>query len=86
METYEKLEQDLDEVVMQAAEVEDEQEAEKVLFSYGYGANVASTTKRRMQQRYIHTDSLCYFELHSHSYFVFLKQPYIFLEIVLIEY
>ncbi|XP_055893566.1 progesterone-induced-blocking factor 1-like [Biomphalaria glabrata] len=50
LETYEKLEQDLDAVVMQAAEVEDEKEAEKVLFSYGYGANVASTTKRRMQQ------------------------------------
>ncbi|KAH9519887.1 Progesterone-induced-blocking factor 1 [Bulinus truncatus] len=50
LETYEKLEQDLDAVVMQAAEVEDEKDAEKVLFSYGYGANVASTTKRRMQQ------------------------------------
>ena len=48
--TYEKLEEDLDTVVMQAAEVEDEKDAEKVLFSYGYGANVASTTKRRMQQ------------------------------------
>ncbi|XP_012943699.1 progesterone-induced-blocking factor 1 [Aplysia californica] len=48
--TYEKLEQDLDTVVMQAAEVEDEKDAERVLFSYGYGANVASTTKRRMQQ------------------------------------
>lgn len=50
LEAYEKLEQDLDSVVMQAAEVENEEDAEKVLFSYGYGANVASTTKRRMQQ------------------------------------
>ncbi|GFS03999.1 progesterone-induced-blocking factor 1 [Elysia marginata] len=50
LEAYEKLEQDLDSVVMQAAEVENEDDAEKVLFSYGYGANVASTTKRRMQQ------------------------------------
>ncbi|GFN91617.1 progesterone-induced-blocking factor 1 [Plakobranchus ocellatus] len=50
LEAYEKLEQDLDAVVMQAAEVENEDDAEKVLFSYGYGANVASTTKRRMQQ------------------------------------
>ncbi|CAL1531375.1 unnamed protein product [Lymnaea stagnalis] len=50
LEAYEKLEQDLDAVIMQAAEVEDEKDAEKVLFSYGYGANVASTAKRRMQQ------------------------------------
>ncbi|RUS88293.1 hypothetical protein EGW08_003931 [Elysia chlorotica] len=50
LEAYEKLEQDLDSVVMQAAEVENDDDAEKVLFSYGYGANIASTTKRRMQQ------------------------------------
>ncbi|KAK3597678.1 hypothetical protein CHS0354_040054 [Potamilus streckersoni] len=50
LQTYEKLEQELDDVVMQAAEVEDEKEAEKVLFSYGYGANVPSTSKRRLQQ------------------------------------
>jgi len=31
--------------------VENESDAEKVLFSYGYGANVPSTAKRRMQQR-----------------------------------
>lgn len=48
--TYERMEHELDDVVMQAAEVEDEQEAEKVLFSYGYGANVPSTAKRRMHQ------------------------------------
>lgn len=27
-------------------------DAERVLFAYGYGANVPSTAKRRMQQRY----------------------------------
>ncbi|KAI8510465.1 Progesterone-induced-blocking factor 1 [Branchiostoma belcheri] len=50
VETYEKLEQELDDVVMQAAEVENEDEAERVLFSYGYGANVPSTAKRRLKQ------------------------------------
>ena len=34
--------------------VENESDAERVLFSYGYGANVPSTAKRRMQQRYMH--------------------------------
>ena len=32
--------------------VSDDQEAERVLFSYGYGANIPSTARRRMQQRY----------------------------------
>ena len=32
--------------------VESEAEAEKVLFSYGYGANVPTTARRRLQQRY----------------------------------
>ncbi|XP_069000612.1 progesterone-induced-blocking factor 1 [Embiotoca jacksoni] len=50
LETYEKLEQELDEVTMQAAEIEDEEEAERVLFSYGYGANVPTTAKRRLKQ------------------------------------
>lgn len=31
--------------------VEDEAEAERVLFSYGYGANVPTTAKRRLKQR-----------------------------------
>ena len=31
--------------------VEDEVEAERVLFSYGYGANVPTTAKRRLKQR-----------------------------------
>jgi len=47
---YEKLETELDDVVMQAAEITDEGDAERVLFAYGYGANVPSTAKRRMQQ------------------------------------
>ncbi|XP_064636325.1 progesterone-induced-blocking factor 1-like [Lineus longissimus] len=50
LETYEKLEQELDDVVMQAAEIENEDDAERVLFSYGYGANVPSTAKRRLKQ------------------------------------
>ncbi|KAM3606502.1 uncharacterized protein V6R79_017601 [Siganus canaliculatus] len=50
LETYEKLEQELDQVTMQAAEIENEEEAERVLFSYGYGANVPTTAKRRLQQ------------------------------------
>jgi len=32
--------------------VDDEVEAERVLFSYGYGANVPTTAKRRLKQRY----------------------------------
>ncbi|XP_014674411.1 PREDICTED: progesterone-induced-blocking factor 1-like [Priapulus caudatus] len=50
LDAYEKLERELDDVIVQAAEVEDEREAERVMFAYGYGANVPSTAKRRMQQ------------------------------------
>ncbi|GAA6229646.1 progesterone-induced-blocking factor 1 [Lates japonicus] len=50
LDTYEKLEQELDQVTMQAAEIENEEEAERVLFSYGYGANVPTTAKRRLKQ------------------------------------
>ncbi|XP_039601271.1 progesterone-induced-blocking factor 1 [Polypterus senegalus] len=50
LETYEKLEQELDDVTMQAAEMENDEEAERVLFSYGYGANVPTTAKRRLKQ------------------------------------
>ncbi|CAL8299155.1 unnamed protein product [Merluccius merluccius] len=50
LQTYERLEQELDQVTMQAAEIESEEEAERVLFSYGYGANVPTTAKRRLQQ------------------------------------
>uniref|UniRef100_G3WRE6 Progesterone immunomodulatory binding factor 1 n=1 Tax=Sarcophilus harrisii TaxID=9305 RepID=G3WRE6_SARHA len=35
---------------IQTAEIENEEEAERVLFSYGYGANVPTTAKRRLQQ------------------------------------
>ncbi|KAM6956355.1 progesterone-induced-blocking factor 1 [Aplochiton taeniatus] len=50
LETYEKLEEELDQVTMQAAEIDNEEEAERVLFSYGYGANVPTTAKRRLKQ------------------------------------
>lgn len=50
LKIYEKLEQELDDVVMQAAEMTSEDDADRVLFAYGYGANVPSTAKRRMQQ------------------------------------
>ncbi|KAM9727074.1 progesterone-induced-blocking factor 1 [Menidia menidia] len=50
LETYEKLERELDQVTMQAAEIENEEEAERVLFSYGYGANVPTTARRRLKQ------------------------------------
>ncbi len=33
--------------------VDDEEEAERVMFSYGYGANVPTTTKRRLKQRLV---------------------------------
>ncbi|XP_030333386.1 progesterone-induced-blocking factor 1 isoform X2 [Strigops habroptila] len=49
LDTYEKLEKELDEIILQTAE-KDEVEAERVLFSYGYGANVPTTAKRRLKQ------------------------------------
>ncbi|XP_018423933.1 PREDICTED: progesterone-induced-blocking factor 1 [Nanorana parkeri] len=50
LETYEKLEQELDNVIMQSAQMEDDIEAERVLYSYGYGANIPTTAKRRLKQ------------------------------------
>jgi len=55
LETYEKIEKEMDDIVLQAAEVQDDDDdncnqAERVLFSYGYGANVPSNAKRRMKQ------------------------------------
>ncbi|XP_061876493.1 progesterone-induced-blocking factor 1 isoform X2 [Colius striatus] len=50
LNTYEKLEKELDEIILQSAEMENEVEAERVLFSYGYGANVPTTAKRRLKQ------------------------------------
>ncbi|EMP36685.1 Progesterone-induced-blocking factor 1 [Chelonia mydas] len=53
LDTYEKLEKELDEIIIQTAEMENEDEAERILFSYGYGANVPTTAKRRLKQRKI---------------------------------
>ncbi|KAM6178035.1 progesterone-induced-blocking factor 1 [Rhynchocyon petersi] len=50
LDIYEKLEKELDEIVMQTAEIENEDEAERILFSYGYGANVPTTARRRLKQ------------------------------------
>ncbi|XP_068382655.1 progesterone-induced-blocking factor 1 isoform X3 [Eschrichtius robustus] len=50
LDIYEKLEKELDEIIMQTAEIENEEEAERILFSYGYGANVPTTAKRRLKQ------------------------------------
>ncbi|XP_038256802.1 progesterone-induced-blocking factor 1 isoform X1 [Dermochelys coriacea] len=50
LDTYEKLEKELDEIIIQTAEMENEDEAERILFSYGYGANVPTTAKRRLKQ------------------------------------
>ncbi|XP_049503017.1 progesterone-induced-blocking factor 1 isoform X3 [Panthera uncia] len=50
LDIYERLEKELDEIIMQTAEIENEDEAERVLFSYGYGANVPTTAKRRLKQ------------------------------------
>uniref|UniRef100_T1IU59 Progesterone-induced-blocking factor 1 n=1 Tax=Strigamia maritima TaxID=126957 RepID=T1IU59_STRMM len=47
---YEKLENELDDIVIQAAEAGDNDEAERIMFSFGYGANVPTTAKRRLQQ------------------------------------
>ncbi|XP_023565431.1 progesterone-induced-blocking factor 1 isoform X3 [Octodon degus] len=50
LDIYEKLERELDEIIMQTAEIENEDEAERILYSYGYGANVPTTAKRRLKQ------------------------------------
>nr|XP_036866205.1 progesterone-induced-blocking factor 1 isoform X4 [Manis javanica] len=50
LDIYEKLEKELDEIIIQTAEMENEDEAERVLFSYGYGANVPTTARRRLKQ------------------------------------
>lgn len=44
------MEKELDEIIMQTAEIENEDEAERILYSYGYGANVPTTAKRRLKQ------------------------------------
>ncbi|XP_052046764.1 progesterone-induced-blocking factor 1 isoform X2 [Apodemus sylvaticus] len=50
LDIYEKLEKELDGIIMQTAEIENEDEAERILYSYGYGANVPTTAKRRLKQ------------------------------------
>ncbi|KAM5288063.1 progesterone-induced-blocking factor 1 [Ctenodactylus gundi] len=50
LDIYEKSEKELDEIIVQAAEIENEDEAEKILYSCGYGANVPTTAKRRLKQ------------------------------------
>lgn len=65
LQVYEKVEQELDEVVMQAAQgstlssilvftfsvssVENDGDADRILFSYGYGASLPTAAKRRLQ-------------------------------------
>uniref|UniRef100_A0A8D3BS22 Progesterone-induced-blocking factor 1 n=1 Tax=Scophthalmus maximus TaxID=52904 RepID=A0A8D3BS22_SCOMX len=52
LETYEKLEQELDQVTLQSLEMYRQYFCLclLVLFSYGYGANVPTTAKRRLKQ------------------------------------
>nr|XP_023416408.1 progesterone-induced-blocking factor 1 isoform X3 [Cavia porcellus] len=50
LDIYEKLEKELDEIIVQTAEIENEDEAERILYSYGYGANVPTTARRRLKQ------------------------------------
>ncbi|XP_069858959.1 progesterone-induced-blocking factor 1 isoform X1 [Dipodomys merriami] len=50
LDIYEKLEKELDEIIMQTAEIENEEEAERILYAYGYGANVPTTARRRLKQ------------------------------------
>uniref|UniRef100_H2YHU6 Progesterone immunomodulatory binding factor 1 n=1 Tax=Ciona savignyi TaxID=51511 RepID=H2YHU6_CIOSA len=47
---YQHMEQEMDDIVLQAAQVEDDNEAERVLFSYGFGANIPTSSKHRMKQ------------------------------------
>ncbi|KAG6931870.1 progesterone immunomodulatory binding factor 1 [Chelydra serpentina] len=75
LDTYEKLEKELDEIIMQTAEMENEDEAERILFSYGYGANVPTTAKRRLKQRYV-----SHFGKHCSSYIVHLARRLLQLE------
>jgi progesterone-induced-blocking factor 1 len=55
LESYEKVENEMDSIIRQVAEssetgIINENEAEKVLSSYGYGANIVLNSKRRIQQ------------------------------------
>uniref|UniRef100_A0A8C3FTD6 Progesterone immunomodulatory binding factor 1 n=1 Tax=Chrysemys picta bellii TaxID=8478 RepID=A0A8C3FTD6_CHRPI len=75
LDTYEKLEKELDEIIMQTAEMENEDEAERILFSYGYGANVPTTAKRRLKQRHV-----SHFGKHCARYSVHLARRLLQLE------
>lgn len=55
LESYEKVENEMDQVIRQVAESTengeiDEAEAEKMLLSYGYGSNIVLNSKRKIQQ------------------------------------
>lgn len=50
LESYEKLEREMDDVILQAAENADTGDPDKMLMSYGYGANIVTTAKKRIQQ------------------------------------
>ncbi|CAF0717911.1 unnamed protein product [Brachionus calyciflorus] len=55
LENYEKVENEMDMVIKQVAESSEnghinEADAEKMLLSYGYGANIMMNSKRRIQQ------------------------------------
>ncbi|XP_016280468.1 progesterone-induced-blocking factor 1 isoform X2 [Monodelphis domestica] len=65
LDNYEKLEKELDEIIIQTAEIENEEEAERVLFSYGYGANVPTTAKRRLQQSYLHKEKAALIQIKN---------------------
>jgi len=49
--SYEKLEKELDSVVLQCADTEDELDPQRVLLGYGAGASIPTNSRRRMQQR-----------------------------------
>lgn len=48
--SYEKLEKELDCVVLQCADTEDEMDPERLLIGYGCGAAIPTNSRRRMQQ------------------------------------
>lgn len=50
LESYDKLEHELDNVILQAAESEEKSNTESVLLAYGYGANVSINAKRQLKQ------------------------------------
>lgn len=76
LQAYEKVEREMDDIVMASAQsefgrsaiggllfilsthsVEDSSDAERVLFSYGFGTTIPAQSRRRLQQRYLVTNS-----------------------------